>query len=73
MLLDSVTIYFFRGYAGFTLCQCFSINPLTNTIMTDSVLGESTIGAVESRGTGELGEVASLFWTVVASRAAGTQ
>lgn len=41
--------------------------------MTDSVLGESTIGAVESRGTGELGEVASLFWTVVASRAAGTQ
>lgn len=40
--------------------------------MTDSGLGESTVGAVETRGTGGLGEVSSLLWTVVASRAAGT-
>lgn len=41
--------------------------------MTVSDLTESTIGAVEARGTGVHGEVASLFWTVVSSRAVGTQ
>lgn len=40
--------------------------------MIDSFLGESTIRAVEARGAGELGEVASPLWTVVASRAAET-
>lgn len=40
--------------------------------MTNCVLDELTIRAVESRGTGELCKVASLFCTVVASRAAGT-
>ena len=40
--------------------------------MTESVLSECTIRAVEARGTGELGEVASPFWTVVPSGAAGT-
>lgn len=41
--------------------------------MTDSLVDDSTIGTVEPGGTGELGEVVSLFWAVISCRAAGTR
>lgn len=68
-----IEIGFFRD----RLCYLHYVNVFPRhswraTAVTDTVLGESTIRAVESRRAGKLVEVASHLCTVVSSRAAWT-